>query len=534
MSLFTALRASAVTLVAASSLLALGASPARAGSYEIRQCNDASNRAIGVSDGFMTPVTMSLVDGCSGGSGTFSLQAANNTIAPWGSEWQAGGAQFNVPSWMPNTLITKVQTFLSVAQKTGDATLSYGHVLTVDATSGKQWPSNIEVPAGAWNGFFNLDYVRSDAQGSKVVQILVQCYGPCDFQTSPTMMVHLPRITLTESAAPNVATVDATGLMDGTPQRGTRTVAVASSDADSGVHRVEVRSPAGVLVASSAAGADCSYTRPAPCPQSRPRVDIPVDTTRLPEGSVRPELWIYDAAGNVRKQALAALTIDNVPDPAAPPAGPNGTGGDPATGTLFMKKGTEKRTVNFGAKVTLKGQLVDAAGVPIQNAAIDVWQTIAQPGAPTSKAGTVSTGPDGRFSYAPASGSSRQLTFAYAARTGSEDYRFRLDARLTVRAKVTFSVSKRRVARGTLIRFTGKLRVDPLPVRSARIVIETSAKGGKGWFTAATVRTRAGGAYKWSGRFRARGTFKVRARVLGSSDVAARPTSSSTATISVR
>jgi len=514
-------------VVAAAALL--GASPARAGTFTIAQCSGAQGQPIGITPGFITAVGMTPTDTCGTAAGSLSLTANNNTISPWGSEWQALGAQVTVPDSMPNTVLTGESARISVAPKGGDATLSYGRLITF-TPAGNWWGAEISIPAGDWNGLPTTAYARTDAGGSRSIITAVQCYGPCEFKSAPTMVFAPVSFTLAENVAPTASVDPTVGLLDGTAQRGTRGLRVSSADGDSGVARVELRDAAGTLITTIDDGGDCSFTRPTPCPQVRGKIDAQIDTTKLPEGAQKDVLWIYDAAGNLAKQTLPSITVDNVPDGPAPI--PNGAGGNPDTGQVVMKKGTDRRVASMGAKVTMKGQVVDGGGTPISGATVVVLERVAVPGAAEVPAGTVTTDAQGTFAYVPKTGSSKEVRFAYAALAGSSAYRSTLTATLTVRAKMRFRIGPRTAGRGKTIRFSGAVVLDPAPPADTHVVIE--ARNGRRWITAATLRVRSGGTFGWSHRFRTRGTFTLRARVLGSSSLPARPTASAAARVHIR
>ncbi len=88
-------------------------------------------------------------DACAQGGGV-QMTVANYVLSPYGSQWQFAGARFTVPSWMPNTRITRIRSTISVAAKTGDDTLSFGRLVTVGESGG--WGAEQSIPAGSWPG----------------------------------------------------------------------------------------------------------------------------------------------------------------------------------------------------------------------------------------------------------------------------------------------------------------------------------------------------------------------------------------------
>jgi hypothetical protein len=102
-------------------------------------------------------------------------------------------------------------------------------------------------------------------------------------------------------------------------------------------------------------------------------------------------------------------------------------------------------------------------------------------------------------------------------------------APVVAKAKVTFSMSTKSLHRGRTVKFSGK--VSPFPAQGGRVVLE--AKKGKRWITAAIVKIRKGGTYRWSHKFTHRGTLRLRARLLVG-DATVRPGFSTTRKLVVR
>lgn len=392
---------------------------ATAAEYTVYQCRDLQKPAE-VTAGFFSHANASVyADNCASG-GQVEITVANNTLSPFGSQDQFIGYAINLPASLPSSRITGITSLMSVAAKKGDVTLSRGF-LGIHGDPGGVL-SRRDIPAGDWPGFTDeTEGAAFPGGGSRYAHVLVHCYGPCDFQSAPTIRVKRVAITINDPAEPNTAAPHPFGLFDGAAQRGVRPVRITVGDADSGVSRVELRTADGTLMATTPNGAACTYTRPSPCPQVRSQEELSVDTTKLPEGAQSLKAWVVDAAGNVLKADLPTITVDNVPDPVPPPA--------------------------------------------------------ARP-----------------------------------------------------KATVGFKVSNRSPRRGQKIKLFGT--VTPAPSKGARVVIE--AKKGKHWITAAVVRTRAAGAFTWSHSFKTRGTYRMRARLLGTADPAVKPGSSSTRTFRVR
>jgi hypothetical protein len=160
-----------------------------------------------------------------------------------------------------------------------------------------------------------------------------------------------------------------------------------------------------------------------------------------------------------------------------------------------------------------------------------VYATLAIPGSPRHLVATVTTDRAGTFSYVMSGRASQIMEFAYAVDHASGEYRDRVTTAQTVRAAVSLTLPK--TARpGRSVTLSGALDVDPLPATGARVMIET--KGARGWITAAIVRTRKGGTFRWSHVFRTKGSYRFRARVLPATDLPAVVDRSPERSLSVR
>jgi hypothetical protein len=381
-------------------IVAMAATPARAATYQVEQCHDANMHVLDVYAGFFQTINIASVgNNCFLEKGAVGLNVANNAVSE-NENWQQVGFGFTVPATMPNTRIMSSWALMTVLPKTGDSpTTSYGDI-KVQGGDGTQWGSAVGIPPGNWDGFTDWGVGGSSDQGSRTVTTLLRCYGVCRFKDSGPIQMRRAVIVLDDPVIPAVPSIEPVGLVDGSPQRGTRVLRVDAQDADSGVRSMQLRLEDGTVVAGKDGTPDCSWTRPTPCPQTWTQADLSVDTTKIPEGSQKLELWTYDAVGNIRKLALAPIVVDNVPDAAAP--------------------------------------VVRAA------------------------------------------------------------------------PKVTFSLSKTKLRRGGTVKFTGT--ITPAPAVGIRVILE--AHKGKRWVTAAVVKTRQGGTFKWSHRFTHRGTLHLRARLL--------------------
>lgn len=481
------------------------AAPAQAAPYVIAQCgtiNAAGTDVAGpvgvAQDWFSTPNTVGTTDACGSKQG-YVLTVKDNTLSPWGSEWSYTGARFTLTAATPNLLIKSVDTILSVSSKTGDSALSYGSLMT-NGTSGNWGVENI--PAGTWEGWHKKRWAQANAQGTRSLDVVMSCYAPCVFN-GPAMVFHAIQLVLDDPVVPDAATLEKRGLLDGSAQRGTRTVALATSDGDSGVRRIQIRTESGALVASLDTPG-CSFDRPSPCAKARPQDTLSVDTTKLPEGEQVLEAWIYDAAENRRVTALPKILVDNVPDGPAPPrplVPNNGTGGSPATGQLLPSRKAKRVRVGFGKSPTLRGRLVDDAGKPIAEASLDVYERVLAPGAPRVKTATLTTDGAGEYKLKPGAGSSRLVEVQFSRERGATEYQTTHAVTVEVKPKVTLRLARGRISGGGKATLRGRVKFDGV---RAGAIVELQASDRGRWLTTGVVRTDDEGRFSWSHRFKIR------------------------------
>jgi hypothetical protein len=191
----------------------------------------------------------------------------------------------------------------------------------------------------------------------------------------------------------------------------------------------------------------------------------------------------------------------------------NGTGASPqARLSAGFSDGRTRATLAYGRTITVRGRLVDDAGRPIQDAIVEVLETPARSGARAAAGRSAVTAADGSFVHrADGRAGSRTLTFLYRYERGGPVVA-RADLRLTVRAGVTLSVS----LKGSVARYSGRVRAGFLPRGGKLVILQGRAKGGS-WQTFASRRASRNGVFTGRYRLKVRRPGKqlqFRARVL--------------------
>jgi hypothetical protein len=178
----------------------------------------------------------------------------------------------------------------------------------------------------------------------------------------------------------------------------------------------------------------------------------------------------------------------------------------------YRQQFVSKLKVPFGRKAAIKGTLTTASGAPVADGTIDVITTPNATGQQARVVGAVTTNSAGAFSYTAPAGVSRKVTFRFR---GLGQYR-RTEGTvdLLVPAAATLKPSKRTVANGQSVTFTGTVRGKPLPPRGKVVDLQVFYRGK--WRTFGTPRANKKGKFKFRYRFeatRSTTTYKFRARV---------------------
>jgi len=357
-------------------------------------------------------------------------------------------------------------------------------------------------------------------------------------------------ITLEQASGPTASGVSGE-LASAATVSGTSDVVFNATDPGSGVYEALV-SVDGTLVQSTVLdenGGRCrnvgqtgdgrsAFLYVQPCKGSV-SADVPVDTTRLADGSHHLVVSVIDAAGNSAPVldrnivvANGSATVGSQPPGNAggsasssvstTTAGSGGTGAPNGTDassqaslTVGWKGSRSLRLVTgYGQTETVTGRLTGPGGVSIGGALIDVQALPSYSGASTQVLASPRTAADGRFTMRiPAGASSRTLSFAYRSHLGDPLPAATRTLELTVRAAVQLSITPRIASIGRSIHFSGRLPGGPVPRTGKLLVLEARSAGGP-WIKFDVVRTDRRGRYRASYRFRFPGPARYQFRVV--------------------
>ncbi len=265
------------------------------------------------------------------------------------------------------------------------------------------------------------------------------------------------------------------------------------------------------------------FLYPQPCKRSV-AVDVPVNTTKLSNGSHQLKVIVQDAAGNFSTVYAGTISVANPGSPMGTPIGPGSPAAErgPANGTnasdqaklsaRWQSTAKPTRTSTYGQVDRVTGRLTTSTGQPISGAMIDVTETPADQGARAASLASVRTGPTGAWTLAPPKDiSSGTLRFAYRSHVNDTVPVTAAVLTLRVHAGIALRIAPHVTSVGHTIHFSGVLHGAPIPPGGKQLVLEASS-GGE-WIQFDTITTDSKGRYHASYRFKFPGPAGYRFRV---------------------
>ncbi|MEA2270001.1 MAG: hypothetical protein QOC64_2611 [Solirubrobacteraceae bacterium] len=265
-------------------------------------------------------------------------------------------------------------------------------------------------------------------------------------------------------------------------------------------------------------------------PVFRSAMDYPVSTgvpvSSAPHTPTKPGIyhWVVSYSGDANNSPVtsgckAANTLAS-----AAPGAAQGSAGAPGTAKTIGSRAARRITarfasgnprtgrLGFASTPVIHGVLKDDLMRGVGDARISVLTRLGQAGAQPRRTGSVTTREDGSFTYRLPSGPSRTVTFTYAGGEDEGPPTASTSVRTVVRASLTARITPRSPRAGRPIRLAGRLR--HLPRAGVQVLVE--ARDGRVWRPIGTAKTKAGGRFAWSYRFKATAAnrrFALRARV---------------------
>ena len=302
------------------------------------------------------------------------------------------GMQIAVPGSRPHVTITHVSVDVTTARENLDPSFCCGNQYSFFwlVAAGQ---TVFEQEMSGWS-----QAIDRDTPASRDLQAAIYCsFGngpqPCHWEggTGPLIGISQLRLTLQESDPP---TAQATGgtLLSGGTVRGTQTLSYTATDADSGIRDVAVQIGT-ATVGTDTYGDRCANDDWNACPLREDRGDMPIDTSRVPDGTYPLTFAVTDAAGNTATvDSGRTVTINN--------AHANGTGavGKNTNVRLVLGQGqTRALRMVFGHKLVITGQALDSDGKPVPDATVDVASQLG--GQAFTDIGQAHTNANGAFAF---------------------------------------------------------------------------------------------------------------------------------------
>jgi hypothetical protein len=283
----------------------------------------------------------------------------------------------------------------------------------------------------------------------------------------------------------------------------------------------------GKCAAVGATGGALMFDYSQPCPASE-SVDLPINTTSLPNGQHTLKVSVQDAASNSAvvydgtistKQpsndslgALPGLGTTAGSSPASTPVAV--ANGATASHAARLSLGVKRRITRPYAHRALRatGRLLDGQGHPIVGAALDVLQQIS--GSPSfAVIGHAKTRANGTFAAAVPGGPNRTIEIAYRAFSTDAGYAATAKIAEAVKAGVKLSVSPHRTGSEGTITLSGQV-LGPVPAEGVAVELLVHYRGR--WEPFRVPQTDSRGRFEVVYQFQGGiGHFPFRASVLG-------------------
>jgi hypothetical protein len=518
-------------------ILALYTSSARAGTWTLASCTQPDGQPA-PTEGWSTSATGAVgpdsgdINTCAQGG---ELSAVTSGEAPQGAyegpEWV-----FTAPagSTIAGGSITATVTSPHGQAWLGTPSASYD---SADVVANCQY--NL---ACGQNGTLSGAFPITHLGGSSLYAVAV-CVGPYEGATScpatggidAGVYVSSAAIALANSATPAASGFGGT-LLSPNAQGTQELTFLASDPGGPGVYLVTAQidgktiysgtpdNNEGRCIPIGETGGTLIFDHAQPCRASE-SVDLPINTTSLPNGQHTLKVTVEDAAENasvvddgpITTQQPSNNSLGALPGPGTSAASglarglgqPNGIA---ASEGARLRLGQHGRLTRSFAKRALgiSGRLMSAQGQPIGGATLELLQqTASSPG--LKLIGHVKTSAIGTFVARVPAGPSRTIEVAYRAFSGDGAYAATARIIESVQAGIQLAISPRRTGSEGAITLTGRV-LGPVPPQGVSVDLLVHYRGH--WEPFRTPRTDAAGhftvVYQFEG---ARGRFPFRAEV---------------------
>jgi hypothetical protein len=474
---------------------------------------------------------------CSAGGSIGDYVFTNRTagaVTENGENGSQVGLQIDVPNSVPGVTIHAIKAEVIGSAVTGDdAFLEF-------SAGGESLPGAAELPYGGGS-----DYTATESwtlpQGARDFEAYVNCSTDrssptCDFADSIAVPA-LTNITLSleDNTPPTVGGVSgplAAAAAADASVAGSQPISFTSTDAGSGIRTATLTlSPLNggtAYVHTFAFSGECTYDSWNACPLTETVSGFAVNTDALANGAYAASLAVTDAAGNVINDALGSVTVSNpvatvsslgaLPGPGTSSSHTGSGGGSPngtaASEGAHLQLGARSPILRAYAKraVRITGRLLNAQGLPIAGASLDVLQQVG--GSTLELIGHARSGSNGTFVATVQGGPSRMVEIGYRAFSADGSYSAMGRVLESVRAGVKLAVSPRITGSQGTITLSGRV-LGPVPAQG--VVVELLVHYRGRWEPFRDPRTDSHGRFRVVYQFQGgTGRFPFRALVFGS------------------
>jgi hypothetical protein len=523
--------AAATVLFASGLVLAPSAS---AGTYPMYQCSGAHpNVAPGWSVyGADTTSSTVLSDTCDSGGAIGLYVYANNVPGEFTNAAPGGGSVglgVNVDG-PPDVTIAAVTAQVTVSSNSGDvAFLGFN-------SAGTLLPGMVELPYEAAGPYVTTDSWTLPT-GATNFTAFVNCstekaQPACYFPDSTEVpALNDITITLADSVPPSLSDISgslATAAAHSATVSGAQTVGFTGTDMNSGVRSATLtltpQNGEAPYIHTFSFAAQCTYESWNACPTSENVGPFALETSSLNDDTYAVSITVTDAAGNVTSEGLGTITTRNAvntslgtpPGPGFASSGAGSPNGSGASKNAHLRLGVHSPVArSYGRRAfRISGRLLNAQGLPIAGATLDVLQQI--DGASVELVGHARTSAGGAFISTVPAGPSRTIEIAYRAFSADSGFTATAKVREAVGAGVQLTVSPRRTGSEGTITLSGRV-LGPVPPQG--VVVELLVHYRGHWEPFRDPRTDAHGRFRVVYQFEGGvGRFPFRALVFGSQE----------------
>ncbi len=210
-------------------------------------------------------------------------------------------------------------------------------------------------------GPIDMTYQYPFRKQLSALHLLLKCGGgpsggPCQ-QTDSYFGIPQVTVRIDDSHSPRVVSASGSLLASNGPLNGEKHLAVKLSDVGSGLFRALVEVDGDRMDArpidDNQGACRMPFVVPVPCKLTA-SIDVPIDTTRLTEGTHTLTVRVIDATGvNSAVVGPVTIVVDNLPDPP-----PRGTSACPARSAATVRRKLKSHIVHYGRAALITGRVV--------------------------------------------------------------------------------------------------------------------------------------------------------------------------------